>query len=173
MSEHNYFALTVKAQMEKDPSVFEFDLKKFEEQQKKMLAARDARFADDNPPDPYTELRNEYNRLFNDHFNLKQWVRGCENRVNESAGQIRNIEERFNSLLEQKKTTESPLGKRNIENAMLRVEDEITAEKSKYNSLRTENVQAVKQLKAFDVVRLEALKTELDNQLNTPKVVSK
>lgn len=169
MSQENYFALTVRAQMEKDPSVFEFDLKKFEEQQKKMLAARDARFAADNPLDPHTELRKEYNRLLNDHFNLKQWVRGCEVRVNESAGQIRNIEQRINSKITEKQATESPLGQRNHERAIVNLEGELAEAKEKFEALRKENVQAVRQLKTFDVTQLEALKAELD----APKVVSK
>ena len=116
-----------------------------------------------------TDQRKEYNRLLNDHFNLKQWVRGCEIRVNESANQIRNHEQRLNFLLMEKKATESPKGQRTIENSIVRLEGEIAEEKLKYNALRTENNQAVKQLKAFDVARLEALKAELD----TPKIISK
>lgn len=112
--------------------------------------------------DPKQPLREEYNKLVNDHFNLKQWVRSCETRVNESAGQIRNDEQRLNSLLIQKTKMESPTGQRTIENAIVRVEDEIAEEKTKYNKLRTENLNAVKALKAFDGARMTALKAELD-----------
>jgi hypothetical protein len=167
MSEHNIFPLFVKENLRTRPqdfSITDADIRNIEQAQAARRAAHDKA----NPPDA-KEQRKEYNRLLNDHFNLKQWVRGCEVRVNESAGQIRNIEQRLNSLIIEKQQIESPLGQRNIEHAIVRLEGELADEKAKYEALRKENIQAVRQLKSFDVTRLEALKAELD----APKVVSK
>jgi hypothetical protein len=168
MSEHSYLGLAFKVNLEKNPKLM--DLSNLDE----TLAATNKRIqalhakndrAKANAPDK----RKELNRLLNDHFNLKQWVLGCEIRVNESAGQIRNLEQRINTQIAEKERTESPLGKRNIEHAIVGLEGELAEEKNKYESLRRENQQAVRQLKAFDVSRIDGLKAELD----APKIITK
>lgn len=169
MSEHNYFAMTVKAQMEKDPSVLILDPEKLDKTIAQTVAKVQALHAkNDKAKNIAPEKRQELNRLLNEHFNLKQWVRGCEVRVNESAEQIRNLEHRINTQIAEKEKTESPLGKRNLEHGIVLLEGELAEEKNKYETLRRENLSAVKQLKAFDVSRIDALKAELE-----PKVISK
>lgn len=165
MYEHhlNYAGLLFKTNLEQHPEVFTTTPEKLDKAIAQTIKNTQALHAkNDEARSTMTDQRKEYNRLLNDHFNLKQWVRGCEVRVNESANQIRNHEQRLNSLLIEKKATESPKGQRTIEHAIVRIEGEIAEEKLKYNSLRTENNHAVKQLKAFDVARLEALKAQLD-----------
>jgi hypothetical protein len=170
MSEHNYAGMLFKHNIENHPDVFIINPEKLEKAIAQTIKTTQAIHAkNDEAKGHLPEQRKEYNRLLNDHFNLKQWVRSCEIRVNESAGQIHNLEQRLTSLLIEKKAIESPKGQRTIENAIVRLEGEIAEEKSNYNSLRTENNRAVKQLKSFDVARLEELKTELD----TPKIMTK
>jgi hypothetical protein len=157
-----YFGLAAKAEQEKHPETF--DITGLDEKITKTLKDCRALHAknDAAKTDPRQELRKEYSRLLNDHFNLKQQAQGAENRVNESAGQIRNHEQRLTILLNRKAETESAIGLRNIENAIVRLEGELAEEKQKYSRLRTENLNAVKALKAFDGARLVALKAELD-----------
>ena len=168
MSEHNFAGLAFKDLLEKHPEMF--DLTGVPEKIAKTIKdtqALDAKNAAART-DPKKELRKEYNRLLNEHFNLKQQAQGAENRVNESAGQIRNDEQRLTILLNEKAKTESPKGLYYIERSIVKLEEELTNEKQKYSRLRTENLNAVKALKAFDGARLVAVKAELDAP--TPKV---
>ena len=170
MSEHNYAGLFFKTNLEQHPEVFTIDEEKLNKQIAATTAKAQALHAkNDAAKETAPDKRKELNRLLNDHFNLKQWVLGCEIRVNESAGQIRNLEQRINTQIAEKERTESPLGKRNIEHAIVGLEGELAEEKNKYESLRRENQQAVRQLKAFDVSRIDGLKAELD----APKIITK
>lgn len=170
MSEHNYFGLAATQNLKEHPEWFDRSFEAVNEAARKAtVAAQALHTKNDAGKINAPEQRNELNRLLNDHFNLKQWVRGCEVRVNESANKIRNIEQRINSLIVEKQKIESPLGQRGCEHRIVLLEGELAEEKEKYEALRKENLQAVRQLKAFDVARLEVLKAELD----APKVVSK
>ena len=176
MSEHNYAGLLFKDNLRKNPDLFGHigpDGELSESLQKQLAASAKERQARDakntEMRNTAQELRKEYNQLRQQLFDLKQWVHSSETRLNESAGQIRNIEQQFNSLLEQKKATESPKGQHNIERTILRLETELTEEKKKHKSLSLENESAVRQLKAFDVSRIDALKAELE----APKVITK
>ena len=87
MSEHNYFALTVAAQMEKDPSVFEFDIKKFEENAAKMRAARDAA----NPPKP-EPAKFELDNLKKQLWNLENYAKACATKVDNEEANVKHFE---------------------------------------------------------------------------------
>ncbi len=168
MSQHNYAGLAFKDLLENHPEVL--DLTGLDAKINATTKASQALHAKNDAArtDPRQELRKEYNRLLNERFNLKQHAQGAENRVNESAGQIRNDEQRLTFLLNEKAKTESPKGLRNIERSIVDLEEALANEKQKYNRLRTENMNAAKGLKAFDDARLVALKAELDAP--SPKV---
>jgi hypothetical protein len=170
MSEHsgNYLGMAFKANLEKNPKLM--DLSNIDETIKATIGKSQALHAkNDAAKENAPDKRKELNRLLNDHFNLKQWVKGCEVRVNESAGQIRNIELRINAEIVEKQKIESPLGQRGCEHRILLLEGELVEAKANYEKIRRENQQAARQLKNFDVSRIDALKAELD----APKIVTK
>jgi predicted nucleic acid-binding Zn-ribbon protein len=163
MSEHNYAVIFFKDNLEKRPQDFTINEQQLSKQIASTIkASQELHAKNDAMKDGRHELRKEYNRLLNDHFDLKQWVRSCENRVNESAGQIRNHETRLTLLLEQKKTMESPLGLRTLEVQLVRLEEELAHEKEHYERLKKENREAVNRLKGFNLQRIADLKKELD-----------
>lgn len=164
MSEHSLLPLVFKANIAKhglkdfvltEESIEQATSKVIKERQ--ALDKKNAELRNDDGA-----IRKELNHLVNAHFDLKQWVKACENKINESSAQIRNLEQRLNNLIVQKQQMESPLGQRTLEHRITLLEGELAEEKKKFEKLRKENTTAIRQLKAFDVAKMEALKAELE-----------
>jgi DNA repair exonuclease SbcCD ATPase subunit len=165
MSEHNYFALTVKAQLEKDPSVLtvtDGDIKRIEQNAAKLRAQRDAAA----PPPGKADLQKEYNQLRQQLFNLKQDAKCYEQRCNDAAGKVRILEQRITDLIKLKKdaAAENNLrGERTHEQGIQRLEAELLDAQEEFEKNKRYSGQAARALKAFDGhARIEELKCVLD-----------
>jgi DNA repair exonuclease SbcCD ATPase subunit len=164
MSEHNYFALTVKAQLEKDPSVLtvtDGDIKRIEQNVAKLRAQRDK----ESKPGK-ADLQREYNQLRQTLFNLKQDAKCYEQRCNDAAGKVRILEQRITDLIKLKKdaSAENNLrGERTHEQGIQRLEAELLDAQEEFEKNKRYSGQAARALKAFDGhARIEELKCVLD-----------
>lgn len=160
MSEHNYFALTVKAQMEKDPSVFEFDSEKLEQHAAKRRVERDAAA----PPPGKADLHKEYNQLRQRLFDLQQNAKTFEIRTNEAGGKIRNFEHRINEALRQKREAFDAgnlRGERSFEHSVATLETELADAKEEFEKNKRWSGQAARALREFNqhdrIAELKAL----------------
>jgi chromosome segregation ATPase len=164
MSEHNYFALTVKAQLEKDPSVLtvtDADIKRIEQNVAQLRAQRDK----ESKPGK-ADLQKEYNQLRQTLFNLKQDAKCYEQRCNDAAGKVRILEQRITDLIKLKKdaAAENNLrGERTHEQGIQRLEAELLDAQEEFEKNKRYSGQAARALKAFDGhARIEELKCVLD-----------
>jgi len=162
MSQHNYFEMTVRAQMEKDPSVLSFDLEQYEANAKKMRAKRDAAA----PPPGKADLHKEYNQLRQKLFDLKQDAKCFEIRTNEAAGKIRLFEQRIDDALMLKKAAAEAgnlRAERSYEQNIQRLEVELVDAQDEFAKNKRWSGSAARALKAFDgQARIEELKLVLD-----------
>lgn len=122
---------------------------------------RNRKHAEEHPPRPDTR---ELDELVQRHFDLKQDARHWEIQVNESAGKIRNCEDRIKVTKKLIDKCESPLGKSNYQAALRRLETtELIDLKNELLRHRRENQKAVDALRAFEaeqLPRLEQLRKE-------------
>ncbi len=174
MSQHNYLGLSVKAQMDKDPSVLtvtDGDITRIEQQQAKRRAQQDK----ENSPTK-ADLRKEYNQLRQKLFDLKNDAKCYETRTNDAQGQIELIEQRINNALKLKKAAVAQgnlRGERTYEQAIERLEPELAGAKEEFNKNKHWSAQAAHALKAFDGhARIEELKAILDAPLPDAKSVN-
>lgn len=110
-------------------------------------------------------LRVELNRLLQEHFDLKQWARSCENRINECVGQIHLHEKRLAGALAEKKTAladENLLMERLVERTILGIENDVASYTKKLSDLKAENSNCLARLRAFNRERIQELKAILD-----------
>jgi hypothetical protein len=164
MSEHNYFALTVKAQLEKDPSVLtvtDGDIKRIEQNVAKLRAQRDK----ESKPGK-ADFQKEYNQLRQTLFNLKQDANCYEQRANDAAEKIRLLEQRITEFIKLKKAAAEAgnlRGERTHEQAVQRLESELLDAQEGFEKNKRYSGQAARALQAFDGNgRIEELKGLLD-----------
>jgi hypothetical protein len=172
----NYFNAALRASLEKNPDLFKFDEKEFEARQKKMRAERDAANPARDSVHPDTIPRDEYNRLNQELFNLKQDAKAFETRADEAQGQIELIEQRINRALKLKKAAvdEGNLrGERTYEQAIQRMERELVEAQEEFTKARHCSAQAARNLKAFGGHgRMAELKKQLEQPLPDAKSVN-
>ncbi len=161
MSQHSYLPLAFKAEREKNPEAFtitDADITRNEQAQ----AKRRAEMEKINPPKP-VPARQEYNRLRQELFSLKQSAQGCETRVNNIAGEVHLLEERITGLIKKKKATENPLAERTCEHQIQLLETDLLDAQERLIKAKRDNTLTVKALKNFDQhERIAELKKQLD-----------
>ena len=152
MSEHNYFGLTVRAQMEKDPSVFSLDGldEKLKETQKKIAAVDAANKLQRDTTTGVNSPKAIHNRLRKELYDLQEYTKATETKVNNEADNVREFQNRVEVLCEAKKAAiaAGQLGKeRNIEHRIEMVEDELLDSREKLTRIQKDNHRAVRALK--------------------------
>lgn len=139
-----------------DPALIVVDFATIE----KVSADATKKWIADNPPK--FEHQKELDALIQKHFDLKQNARHFEIQVNEAAGQLRLCEERIKQTKQLSDGCESPLGKRNYEVALRRLESiERVDCQNTLRRMRRNNAEAADKLHAFvanELPRLEELR---------------
>src|SRR3984885_7642109 len=163
MTQHSYLPLAFKTNLEKHPNDFvvtDATCAEVEQRQKKHRAA----MAKLNPVmglPPNVELTALRKQL----FDLQQNAKGCENRVNNEAGNVRLLEERVNTAIKHKQTEEGRgnlLGARSYERQSDALEVELLDARERLFKKQRFNSAAVRELRnwlAANGDRLEELKT--------------
>lgn len=161
-----FFAVT-------DPKLITVDLDDLSKRHKETVAQR----VKDTPPPEKADLHREYNQLRQKLFDLKQNAKCFETRTNESAGQIRLLEQRINDAIKLKKAAVAEgngRGERTYEAAIQRLESELTTAQEEFFQNKNWNTQAARALKAFDGhARIEELKLLLDSPVAKSDTVPK
>jgi hypothetical protein len=125
-------------------------------------AERNRKRDQEHPSKPDTR---EYDRLVQKHFDLKQNTRHFENLVNEAAGQLKLCEERIKQTKKLLNGCESPLGQRNYDGALRRMETtELVDCKNKLARERKNNTDAIAVLRRFEaefLPRIEELRKQV------------
>jgi hypothetical protein len=161
MSEHNYLGLAFKANLEKNPDLFNVDLKHVEEAAKKFRKEQDVNL---KPILGESEHR-EYKRLRHQHYVLTEDVKNAEINLNNVAGNVQGYEERINTVLTKKKeaTAADRLGEeRMLEHQLEQLEGELPALQEELKKAQLRNQLATRALREFTgAERLVELKKKL------------
>lgn len=130
-----------------DPDLMKVDFTAIEKQQVERRAA-DAK-ANPTKPEP---ARQEFNKLNNHLFNLKQNAKAYEQRVNNEAGTVRLLEDRLNTAIKEKKQLEDAgnlMGARTIENQIQGLENELADTRQRLVKEQRWNAGAARELRTW------------------------